>query len=181
MWKLCRSSLVKCKSQSLFRSFPRYLIFTLGMALCPQAQGGQANAAFFAGGRFWCTKAVFQQARGVSSVVSGHMQGAETIQITFDPSKTSYDKLLNLFWRAHNPTEIVYGLIVFSINNFATAPFMSWLRSLYLHTPVSFRPPMGWVQAIIHVFCVGLPIPLVLRKFGHGSIRNHKASAQTPV
>jgi peptide-methionine (S)-S-oxide reductase len=34
------------------------------------------------------------------------MQGAETIQVTFDPAKTSYDKLLNLFWRAHNPTEV---------------------------------------------------------------------------
>ncbi len=34
------------------------------------------------------------------------MQGAETIQITFDPGKTTYDKLLNLFWPAHNPTEI---------------------------------------------------------------------------
>jgi methionine-S-sulfoxide reductase len=106
MWMVCRSSLVKCKSQSLFLSFPRYLIFTLGMALCPKAQGGQANVAYFAGGCFWCTEAVFEQARGVTSVVSGHMQGAETIQITFDPSKTSYDKLLNLFWRAHNPTEI---------------------------------------------------------------------------
>jgi len=42
----------------------------------------------------------------VTSVVSGYMQRAETIQITFDPSKTSYDKLLNLFWRAHNPTEV---------------------------------------------------------------------------
>jgi peptide-methionine (S)-S-oxide reductase len=34
------------------------------------------------------------------------MQRAETKQITFDPSRTSYDKLLNLFWRAHNPTEV---------------------------------------------------------------------------
>jgi hypothetical protein len=48
----------------------------------------------------------FQRAPGVISMVSGYMQGAETIQITFDPSKTSYDKLLNLFWRAHNPTEV---------------------------------------------------------------------------
>jgi methionine-S-sulfoxide reductase len=105
MWKLCDSSLVKRKSNCLFPSLPRHLIFILGMAFCPQADSGQANVAYFAGGCFWCTEAVFQQAH-VTSVVSGYIQGAETIQITFDPSKTIYDKLLSLFWRAHNPTEI---------------------------------------------------------------------------
>jgi methionine-R-sulfoxide reductase len=70
-------------------------------AICPQAHSGQANVAYLAGGCFWCTEAVFQGAPGVTSVVSGYMQRAETMQITFDPSKTSYDKLLNLFWRAH--------------------------------------------------------------------------------
>lgn len=106
MWKVSRSSLVKCKSKFLFLSLPHYLIFILGMATCPQAQSGQANVAYFAVRCFWCTEAVLQRAPGVTSVVSGCMQRAETIQITFDSSKTSYDKLLNLFWRAHNPTEV---------------------------------------------------------------------------
>ncbi len=106
MWKAPRSSLVKRKSKFLFLSLPHYLTFALGMAFCPQAHSSQANVAYFAGGCFWCTEAVFQRAPGVTSVVSGYMQRAETIQITFDPSKTSYDKLLNLFWRAHNPTEV---------------------------------------------------------------------------
>jgi peptide-methionine (S)-S-oxide reductase len=106
MWKASRSSLVKCKSKVLFLSLPHYLIFILGMAFCPQADSGQANMAYFAGGCFWCTEAVFEQAPGVTSVVSGYVQGAETIQVTFDPSKTSYNKLLNLFWRAHDPTEV---------------------------------------------------------------------------
>jgi peptide-methionine (S)-S-oxide reductase len=106
MWKVCASSSVKCKSKSLFLSLPPYLIFILGVAFCPQVHGSQANVTYFAGGCFWCTEAVFEQAPGVTSVVSGYMQGAETIQITFDPGKTSYDKLLNLFWRAHNPTEV---------------------------------------------------------------------------
>jgi hypothetical protein len=104
MWKVCGSSSVKYKSKSFFRFLP--LILLLGIAFCPQAQGSQANVAYFAGGCFWCTEAVFQQAPGVTSVVSGYMQKAETVQVTFDPAKTSYDKLLNLFWRAHNPTEI---------------------------------------------------------------------------
>jgi peptide methionine sulfoxide reductase MsrA len=106
MWKSCGSPLAKCKSKSVSLSLPHYLVFILGMAFCPQADSDQANVSYFAGGCFWCTDAVFEQARGVTSVVSGYMQGAETIQITFDPSKTSYDKLLNLFWRAHNPTEV---------------------------------------------------------------------------
>jgi peptide-methionine (S)-S-oxide reductase len=106
MWKVSRSPLVKRKSSSIFPSSPWHLIFILCLVICPQAHGDQANMAYFAGGCFWCTEAVFERAPGVTSVVSGYMQGAETIQIAFDPSKTSYDKLINLFWRAHNPTEV---------------------------------------------------------------------------
>jgi hypothetical protein len=60
---------------------------------------------------------------------------------------------------------LLYGAGVFAVNNFATAPFMSWVRSLYLHTPILFKPPMGWSQLVIHLFCVGLPIALVTRQF----------------
>jgi peptide-methionine (S)-S-oxide reductase len=104
MWKSCRSSLSECKSKSYFLLLP--LIFLFGLTFCPRAHGSLANVAYFAGGCFWCTEAVFQQVPGVTSVVSGYVKGAETIQITFDPSKTSYGKLLNMFWRAHNPTEV---------------------------------------------------------------------------
>jgi peptide-methionine (S)-S-oxide reductase len=106
MWKVNCSSFVKCKSTSIFLSLPSYLIFILSVAFSPHVHGSQPNVAYFAGGCFWCTEAVFEQAPGVTSVVSGYIQGAETIQITFDPGKTSYDKLLNLFWREHNPTEV---------------------------------------------------------------------------
>ena len=104
MWKLCRSPSVKCKSKFLFLFLP--LIFVCGITFCSQTYGGQPNVAYFAGGCFWCTEAVFEQAAGVSSVISGYMQGAETIQISFDPTRTSYEKLLSIFWRAHNPTEV---------------------------------------------------------------------------
>jgi hypothetical protein len=60
---------------------------------------------------------------------------------------------------------LLYGAAVFAVNNFATAPFMSWVRSLYLHTPILFKPPMGWWQLIIHLFCVGLPIALVMHRY----------------
>jgi hypothetical protein len=60
---------------------------------------------------------------------------------------------------------MLYGAAVFAVNNFATAPFLSWVRSLYLHTPVLFKPPMGWSQLVIHLFCVGLPIALAMRQY----------------
>lgn len=60
---------------------------------------------------------------------------------------------------------LLYGAAVFAVNNFVTAPFLAWVRSLYLHTPVVFKPPMGWTQLVIHLFCVGLPIALVMRRF----------------
>jgi len=104
MWRVCGSSSIKYKSKSFFRFLP--LILLLGIAFCPQAQSGQANVAYFAGGCFWCTEAIFEEAPGVTSVVSGYMQGAETVQVSFDPGKTSYDKLLILFWEAHDPTQV---------------------------------------------------------------------------
>ena len=77
----------------------------------------------FANGCFWCTEAVFQRLKGVESVVSGYTGGhtpnptykqvcigstghAEAIQITFDPKIVSYDQLLEVFWKTHDPTTL---------------------------------------------------------------------------
>lgn len=79
--------------------------------------------ATFAGGCFWCTEALFKRLKGVSSVLPGYTGGstqdpayedvcqgdtghAEAIQITFDPSRISYEKLLEIFFRTHNPTTL---------------------------------------------------------------------------
>lgn len=79
--------------------------------------------ATFGGGCFWCTEAVFKRIRGVSKVVSGYTGGekenptyqevsmggtghAEAIQITFDPKKVSYEDLLYVFFKTHDPTEV---------------------------------------------------------------------------
>jgi len=66
---------------------------------------------------------------------------------------------------------LLYGAAVFAVNNFGTAPFLSWVRSLYLHTPIVFKPPMGWWQLIIHLFCVGLPIALVMHRYAPAAAR----------
>jgi peptide-methionine (S)-S-oxide reductase len=77
--------------------------------------------ATFGGGCFWCTEAVFQKLKGVHSVVSGYTGGssknptykqictgttghAEAIQITFDPAVVSFEDLLEIFWKTHDPT-----------------------------------------------------------------------------
>ena len=66
---------------------------------------------------------------------------------------------------------LLYGAAVFAVNNFATSPFLSWVRSLYLQTPISFKPPMGWSQLVIHLFCVGLPIALVMHRYAPAAAR----------
>jgi peptide-methionine (S)-S-oxide reductase len=77
----------------------------------------------FGGGCFWCLEAVFQRLDGVKSVVSGYAGGqvpnptykqvcegdtghAEVVQIEFDPQTITYDKLLEVFWAAHDPTTL---------------------------------------------------------------------------
>ena len=77
--------------------------------------------ATLAGGCFWCLEAVYEDLRGVRSVVSGYTGGhvpdptyrevcdettghAEAVQITFDPREVSYRELLEVFFTIHDPT-----------------------------------------------------------------------------
>lgn len=79
--------------------------------------------ATLAGGCFWCTETIFKRLKGVISVVSGYAGGtmenpsyekvsegstehAESIQIQFDPSIISYEKILEVFWATHDPTTL---------------------------------------------------------------------------
>jgi len=76
--------------------------------------------AYFAGGCFWCMEEAFEQVEGVSTVVSGYMGGtvanpryeqvsggstghAESVEVSYDPAKVSYQKLLDVFWRNVDP------------------------------------------------------------------------------
>ena len=76
--------------------------------------------AYFAGGCFWCMEEVFEKVDGVIAVVSGYMGGtvvdptyeqvssgqtghAESVEVTYDPDKVSYQKLLESFWRNVDP------------------------------------------------------------------------------
>ena len=83
----------------------------------------QIETATLGGGCFWCVEAVYERLPGVISVTSGYAGGhtenptyrevcrgdtghAEVTQIKFDPAKTSYAKLLEVFWQAHDPTTL---------------------------------------------------------------------------
>ena len=57
-----------------------------------------------------------------------------------------------------------YGIVVFCAMNYGTLPALSWLRSLYLHTPPRWPGSMGWPQLAIHMVCVGIPIAWGVRR-----------------
>jgi len=93
---------------------------TLGGTVMVNADGPR-EVATFAGGCFWCMEPPFDKLDGVVSTVSGYLGGteenptykevaagrtghAETVQITYDPSRVSYSKLLEVFWMQIDPT-----------------------------------------------------------------------------
>ncbi len=81
------------------------------------------KTAVIGGGCFWCTEALYSEVPGIVSVVSGFAGGttpnptyedvcrgqtghAEVVQITYDPTQISYEKIIDLFWKAHDPTTL---------------------------------------------------------------------------
>ncbi len=81
------------------------------------------DTATFGTGCFWCTEAIFQEVAGVVKVTSGYSGGqvanptykevcsgitghAECLNIVYDPAKITYDELLEIFWKVHDPTTL---------------------------------------------------------------------------
>ncbi|MFW0778214.1 MAG: peptide-methionine (S)-S-oxide reductase MsrA [Rickettsiales bacterium] len=103
----------------------RHLFALLTTLITIFATGGvmaASNTATFAGGCFWCMHGEFAAIDGVSKVVSGYTGGHtenptyeqvsqgntghfEAIEVTFDPAKVSYEKLLGIFWENIDPLD----------------------------------------------------------------------------
>jgi peptide-methionine (S)-S-oxide reductase len=96
-------------------------LFAILLLLPVAAQSQTLSTATFAAGCFWCAEEAFEKVPGVVSVTSGYTDGktrnpsyemvssgttghTEAIEVKFDPSKVSYEKLLDVFWVNHDPT-----------------------------------------------------------------------------
>jgi len=83
----------------------------------------KTELATFGAGCFWCTEAVFQRLEGVENVVPGYAGGhvknpsyrevcsgktghAEVVQIAYNPEVTTYNELLEVFFKTHDPTQL---------------------------------------------------------------------------
>ena len=114
------------------------------------------GTAIIGGGCFWCTEAVFEQVEGVKEVISGYAGGkipnptykqictgltghAEVIKIIFDTKVVSYEKLLNIFGDAHDPTTLnrqgadvgtQYRSTIMYLNDSQKEIAMKWKSSL---------------------------------------------------
>ena len=99
----------------------RLIFVVLGLALALPVHAQKTEKATFAAGCFWCTEEAFEKVPGVLSAVSGYTGGTvkgpsyeqvstgrtghtEAVEVTYDPSKVSYEKLLEVFWLNHDPT-----------------------------------------------------------------------------
>lgn len=87
------------------------------------SQCAPPKVATFGGGCFWCMEAVFERIPGVLTVTPGYMGGsvenptyqqvsrgntghAEVVHIEYDPKRVAYQDLLEIFWKAHDPTQL---------------------------------------------------------------------------
>jgi len=86
-----------------------------------QKESAQLSKATFAGGCFWCVEEAFDKVPGVVSTTSGYIGGhkknptyeevswgttghTEAVEVAFDPRKVTYEQLLDVFWKNHDPT-----------------------------------------------------------------------------
>lgn len=103
-----------------------YILFIFLLLFVHSPKGGtmaKLEKATFGAGCFWCVEAVFERLEGVQAVVAGYAGGtkpnttykevctgktghAEVARVTFDPATISYERLLEVFWDAHDPTTL---------------------------------------------------------------------------
>ena len=113
--------------------------------------------AYFAGGCFWCTEAIYLNIRGVISVKPGYAGGhlpnptyeqvcsgnsghAELVKIEYEPKQVDYLSLVDVFFNTHNPTTLnrqgsdsgtQYRSAVFCINEVEKQMIINFIKNLY--------------------------------------------------
>ena len=95
------------------------IILLLGAHLMP----AENETIVLGAGCFWCVEAVYERIDGVEAVEAGYSNGytdkptykevcsgntgfAEVVRVTFDPQKVTYSEILDIFWKAHDPTTL---------------------------------------------------------------------------
>jgi peptide-methionine (S)-S-oxide reductase len=98
----------------------KWILLAAALTVAP-VQAQKLEKATFAAGCFWCTEEAFEKVPGVVEAISGYTGGkvknpsyeqvssgrtghTEAVQVTYDPAKVSYEKLLEVFWLNHDPT-----------------------------------------------------------------------------
>ena len=108
----------------MHRFFLAILLFTAALcgSLSAQNSASSTKTAVFAGGCFWCIQPAFDKAPGVIKTIVGYSGGTEpnptyemvgsektkyreSIEITYDPARISYDQLLDIYWKQIDPTQ----------------------------------------------------------------------------
>ena len=126
---VCSFILTACSQSNKSMAEPDYIVNkkdTVIKSISEYVEGKgyeKYSVATLAGGCFWCTEAFFQNLKGVKKAESGYSGGhvqdptyrqvcygntghAEVVRVVFDDEVISFDELLEVFWKTHDPTTL---------------------------------------------------------------------------
>ena len=138
------------------------------------AQQKKLQQATFGMGCFWCSEALFQRLDGVVKVKSGYEGGilanptyeevctgttghAEVIELTYDPSKITYDELLEVFWKSHDPT---------TLNRQGADSGTQYRSVVFYHTPEQKAAAEHYKAELNRTNALGKPVVTEITKAG---------------